>query len=148
LTARPISNGSDADSRHRVWVVKKRQISALLVLTSLVCLPLVFAACGRQDSEKATGASETVTVATVRRPPVAMVSVYVATTNIPKGTSGDSAAVGGQIKLERIPQEFKPQSAISSTHQLTGKVTLFDIPARSVIVANMFVAPTGPTESS
>jgi pilus assembly protein CpaB len=70
-----------------------------------------------------------------------LVSVYVAKTDIPKGTSGDTAASSKQIDTASIPAQFKPGTAITTTDQISKKVALFDIPKNSVIVNDMFVDP-------
>jgi Flp pilus assembly protein CpaB len=70
-----------------------------------------------------------------------LVPVYVAKTDIKRGTGGETAASSKAIDQSQIPQQFKPATAISTTDQLAKKVALFDIPANSVIVNGMFVDP-------
>ena len=70
-----------------------------------------------------------------------LVSVFVAKADIAKGTSGDQAASSKQIDTASIPAQFKPQSAINTTDQISKKVALFDIPKNAVIVNDMFVDP-------
>jgi Flp pilus assembly protein CpaB len=70
-----------------------------------------------------------------------LVDVYVAKSDIPRGTAGEQAASSKAIDKSQIPQQFKPATAITTTDQLAKKVALFDIPANSVIVDNMFVDP-------
>ncbi|MGZ4727501.1 MAG: Flp pilus assembly protein CpaB [Acidimicrobiales bacterium] len=70
-----------------------------------------------------------------------LVDVYVAKSDIPRGTAGEQAASSKAIDKSQIPQQFKPATAITTTAQLAKKVALFDIPANSVIVDNMFVDP-------
>jgi len=70
-----------------------------------------------------------------------LVDVYVAKSDIKRGTSGEIAASSKAIDQSQIPQQFKPATAITTTDQLAKKVALFDIPANSVIVDNMFVDP-------
>ncbi len=70
-----------------------------------------------------------------------LVDVYVAKSDILRGTAGEQAASSKAIDKSQIPQQFKPATAISTTDQLAKKVALFDIPANSVIVDNMFVDP-------
>jgi len=70
-----------------------------------------------------------------------LVSVYVAKTDIKRGTGGETAASSKAIDQSQIPQQFKPATAITTTDQLAKKVALFDIPANSVIVNGMFVDP-------
>jgi pilus assembly protein CpaB len=70
-----------------------------------------------------------------------LVSVFVAKSDIPKGTSGDTAASSKQIDTAEIPAQFRPGTAITTTDQISKKVALFDIPKNSVIVSDMFVDP-------
>ena len=70
-----------------------------------------------------------------------LVDVYVAKTDIKRGTAGEQAAASKAIDSSQIPQQFKPATAITTTDQLAKKVALFDIPANSVIVDGMFVDP-------
>jgi pilus assembly protein CpaB len=70
-----------------------------------------------------------------------LVTVYVAKSDIPKGTSGDTAASSKQVDTASIPAQFKPSTAIATTDQISKKVALFDIPKNSVIVSDMFVDP-------
>ena len=70
-----------------------------------------------------------------------LVDVYVAKTDIKRGTAGEQAASSKAIDQSQIPQQFKPATAITTTDQLAKKVALFDIPANSVIVDGMFVDP-------
>ncbi len=70
-----------------------------------------------------------------------LVSVFVAKADIPKGTSGDTAASSKQIDTASIPAQFRPSTAITTTDQISKKVALFDIPKNSVIVSDMFVDP-------
>ena len=70
-----------------------------------------------------------------------LVDVYVAKSDIARGTAGEQAASSKAIDKSQIPQQFKPATAITTTDQLAKKVALFDIPANSVIVDGMFVDP-------
>ena len=47
----------------------------------------------------------------------------------------------GSIGSSKIPQEFKPTTAITTTDEIQKKVALFDIPQNTVIVKDMFVDP-------
>jgi Flp pilus assembly protein CpaB len=69
------------------------------------------------------------------------VDVYVAKTDIPKGTEGETAASDGAVGTAQIPQEFRPASAITTTDEIKKKVALFDIPQNTPIVQDMFVDP-------
>jgi Flp pilus assembly protein CpaB len=70
-----------------------------------------------------------------------LADVYVAKSDIKRGTPGEQAAGSKQIDKSQIPQQFRPATAITTTDQLAKKVALFDIPANSVIVEGMFVDP-------
>ncbi|HEY6532402.1 MAG TPA: Flp pilus assembly protein CpaB [Acidimicrobiales bacterium] len=69
------------------------------------------------------------------------VDVYVAKTDIPRGTPGETAASDGAVGTAQIPQEFRPASAITTTDEIQKKVALFDIPQNTPIVQDMFVDP-------
>jgi pilus assembly protein CpaB len=70
-----------------------------------------------------------------------LVTVYVAKSDVKKGTTGEAATGSKAIDTAQIPQQFKPATAITTTDQLSKKVALFDIPKNSVIVTDMFVDP-------
>ncbi len=70
-----------------------------------------------------------------------LVDVFVAKSDIKRGTAGEQAANSKAVEQAQIPQQFKPATAITTTDQLAKKVALFDIPANSVIVDGMFVDP-------
>jgi Flp pilus assembly protein CpaB len=69
------------------------------------------------------------------------VDVFVAKQDIARGTPGETAASEGAIDRAKIPQEFRPASAITTTDELQRKVALFAIPANATIVQGMFVDP-------
>ena len=69
------------------------------------------------------------------------VDVYVAKTDIPRGTPGDTASSDGSVGVAQIPQEFRPASAITTTDEIQKKVALFNIPQNTPIVQDMFVDP-------
>ena len=69
------------------------------------------------------------------------VDVYVAKSDIARGTPGETAVSDGAIGKAQIPQEFRPASAITTTDEVSQKVALFDIPQNSPIVQGMFVDP-------
>jgi len=70
-----------------------------------------------------------------------LVTVYVAKSDIAKGTAGETAVSSKAVDTAQIPQQIKPETAISTTDQLDKKVALFDIPKNSVIITGMFVDP-------
>lgn len=70
------------------------------------------------------------------------VPVFYATSDIKRGTPGEDAVKNSDIQQGDIPQDFKPATAITNTDEVNKKVALFEIPARSVILQNMFVDPS------
>ena len=69
------------------------------------------------------------------------VDVFVAKSQVVQGTPGETAAADGSVGTSKIPQEFRPATAITSTDEIRKKVALFDIAAGTVIVQGMFVDP-------
>ena len=69
------------------------------------------------------------------------VDVFSAQADIIRGTPGETAVADGSIASSKIPQEFKPTTAITTTDEIQKKVALFDIPQNTVIVKDMFVDP-------
>lgn len=69
------------------------------------------------------------------------VQAYQAEDLIPRGTPGADALNSGAISENGIPQEFRPETAITSTDEILQKVALFDIAPGTVIVQGMFVDP-------
>jgi Flp pilus assembly protein CpaB len=69
------------------------------------------------------------------------VDVFAAQADIPRGTPGETAVADNSIGSSKIPQEFKPATAITTTDEIQKKVALFDIPQNTVIVKDMFVDP-------
>jgi pilus assembly protein CpaB len=69
------------------------------------------------------------------------VDVFAAKADIPRGTPGETAVADNSIGSSKIPQEFKPATAITTTDEIQKKVALFDIPQNTVIVKDMFVDP-------
>ncbi|MBI2704089.1 MAG: Flp pilus assembly protein CpaB [Actinobacteria bacterium] len=70
------------------------------------------------------------------------VPVFYATADIKRGTPGEDAVKNTDIQQGQIPQNFKPATAITNTDEVNKKVALFDIPANTVILQNMFVDPS------
>lgn len=60
---------------------------------------------------------------------------------IPRGTPGETAANAGDIEDKGIPQDIRPDTAITSLEEIQAKVALFDIAPGTVIVQGMFVDP-------
>jgi len=73
------------------------------------------------------------------------VPVFVAKSDIKRGTDGGTAVTDQSIQSASIPREFSPASAIQSTDAVQKKVALFDIASGTVIVNGMFVDPATTT---
>ena len=56
-----------------------------------------------------------------------LVDVFVAKSDIKRGTAGEQAANSKAVEQAQIPQQFKPATAITTTDQLAKKVALFVI---------------------
>ena len=69
------------------------------------------------------------------------VEVYQAQNLIPRGTTGADALNNGDVAQKGIPNEFRPETAITSTDEILQKVALFDVSPGTVIVQGMFVDP-------
>ena len=65
-------------------------------------------------------------------------TVLYASTDIPRGTPASSAVANAMIIKGDIPEAFRPELAVTGLDRLDG-IALFDIPANTVIVENMFV---------
>jgi Flp pilus assembly protein CpaB len=70
-----------------------------------------------------------------------LVDVYKAEADIARGTPGETVQNNHSVQQAQIPQEFRPNTAITTLDQLSNKVALFDIPKNSVIITDMFVDP-------
>jgi pilus assembly protein CpaB len=70
------------------------------------------------------------------------VDVFVAKDDVPQGTPGDTATADGSVGTSKIPQEFRPATAITSADEIVKKVAVFDIAPGTVIVQDMFVDPS------
>lgn len=71
----------------------------------------------------------------------ALVKVYKVVKDVPKGFSGDEAIATEKVRADKIPQEFRPGTALVDINALRGKVALTNLSANQVIVDGMFVDP-------
>jgi Flp pilus assembly protein CpaB len=71
---------------------------------------------------------------------VDLVQAYVATTDIPKGTTGDRALADGLIDIEEVLRGSVPPSAVTDSSVLGGKVAATTISARQFITDASFVS--------
>jgi pilus assembly protein CpaB len=70
-----------------------------------------------------------------------LVKVYKVVKDVPKGFSGDEAIATEKVKVDKIPQEFRPGTALTDVNALRGKVALTNLSANQVLVDGMFVDP-------
>ncbi|MEY2472271.1 MAG: pilus assembly protein CpaB [Actinomycetota bacterium] len=70
-----------------------------------------------------------------------LVKVYKVTKDVPKGFSGDEAISTEKVRADKIPQEFRPGTALTDVNALRGKVALTNLSANQVLVDGMFVDP-------
>ena len=70
-----------------------------------------------------------------------VVEAFVASQDIPKGTSGDSAVSSGLITTARRAAGSVPADAVTDTSALKGKVAVTTISAKQYITASSFASP-------
>lgn len=70
-----------------------------------------------------------------------LVRVLVVKGTIDKETPSDQALAKGLIKADSIPTKFRPETAVTDTSLLQGKVALTQLTAGQVLVQGMFVDP-------
>jgi pilus assembly protein CpaB len=70
-----------------------------------------------------------------------VVEAFVASQDIPKGTSGDSALAGGLITTAKVLQGSIPADAVTDSSALKGKVAVATISAKQFITAASFASP-------
>jgi Flp pilus assembly protein CpaB len=71
-----------------------------------------------------------------------LVPVLKADQPISRGITGQEAFDADDIVEGEIPREFRPEGFVSTIDEISGQVALFEIPAGSVLVKNMFVDPS------
>lgn len=71
-----------------------------------------------------------------------LVSVYLVSQPIARGTSGNEAAA--YIKKDSIPRKAVPANAITSPEDISGKVALYALSPNAVVLNDMFVDPSDP----
>lgn len=69
-----------------------------------------------------------------------LVEVFTVGRDIPKGMPGDEA-MANHIVASRIPQKFRPSTALTSLEAIKGKVALANLSVNTVIVEGQFVDP-------
>lgn len=73
---------------------------------------------------------------------VTLVDAYVASSDIPKGTSGDTALADGLIEPAKVLRGSVPPSAVLDSGLLKGKVAASTIQAKQYITLSSFVSPS------
>ena len=71
-----------------------------------------------------------------------LVEVYVVKKEIARGTLGDDAIGSELIASDEMPQEYRPDSALTDLTPIRGKVAITDLKAGQVVVDGLFVVPT------
>ncbi len=71
-----------------------------------------------------------------------LVSVYLVSQPIARGTSGNEAAAF--IKKDSIPRKAVPANAITSPEDIAGKVALYALSPNAVVLNDMFADPSDP----
>jgi pilus assembly protein CpaB len=72
----------------------------------------------------------------------ALVEVYVVKQTVPQNTDADTAIRNKLIARDKIPQEFRPATAITDLTVLSGKVAQVELTANQVLVSGMFADAT------
>jgi len=73
---------------------------------------------------------------------VAVVDAFVASQDIPKGTTGENAVANGLITASKVLRGSVPPGAVNDTSLLKGKVAASTIGAKQFITGSSFVAPS------
>jgi len=73
---------------------------------------------------------------------VSLVEAFVASSSIPKGTSGENAVQNGLITTARVLRGTVPPDAVTDTSALRGRVAASTIGTKQFITAESFVAPS------
>ena len=71
-----------------------------------------------------------------------LVEVFVVKKEIARGTLGDDAIGNEMIAADEMPQEYRPDSALTDLTPIRGKVAITDLKAGQVVVDGLFVVPT------
>lgn len=69
------------------------------------------------------------------------VEVFVAKQDIPAGVSGDTASQQGLFEQRTVTEDVKPDTAITSLQEVSGKIAAVQIFKDEVIVSQRFVTP-------
>lgn len=71
----------------------------------------------------------------------ALVQVYVAKKDIPKGMTGEKAISDKYIETSSVQAKFRPANAVISPDAIKGKVALVPLPANVTVIDGLFVDP-------
>jgi Flp pilus assembly protein CpaB len=72
---------------------------------------------------------------------ISVVEAFVASQQIPKGMSGDSAVANGMIGTAKVLRGSVPPDAVTDTGTLKGKVAAATLTTKQFITSSSFVAP-------
>jgi len=73
---------------------------------------------------------------------VQLVDAYVASQDIPKGTTGDTALADGLLTPSKVLKGSVPPSAVTDASELKGKVAASTISQQQFITSSSFVSPS------
>ena len=77
-----------------------------------------------------------------------LVEVFVVNQDIPQGTLGDDAIGSKLIAADEMPNEFRPDTALTDLTPIRGKVAITNLSAGQVVVDGQFVTPTEVPQST
>jgi pilus assembly protein CpaB len=77
-----------------------------------------------------------------------LVEVFVVKQDIPQGTLGDDAVGSKLIATDEMPNEFRPDTALTDLTPIRGKVAITNLSAGQVLVDGQFVTPTEVPQST
>ncbi|HZN13537.1 MAG TPA: Flp pilus assembly protein CpaB [Acidimicrobiales bacterium] len=77
-----------------------------------------------------------------------LVPTLVADGPIAKGTSGEDVLTKGLLKADKVPEKYRPLTAVLDKNLINGKVAVSNIAAGQVLVEGMFVDPVVAQETA
>jgi Flp pilus assembly protein CpaB len=76
-----------------------------------------------------------------------LVQAYVVVKPVPATLTATAAIQDGYIKAKKIPQEFRPTSAVTTISSINGKVAVSSFAVGQVLVSSMFASSTATSNS-
>ncbi len=76
-----------------------------------------------------------------------VVEAYVVVKAVPPTLNGTDAISGGYIQRKKIPQEFRPSSAVTKLSSIDGKLAVAPFSVGQVLVSSMFASPSSVSNS-